>query len=124
MKRPPKKNLPSAKCLHCRVELTDVEEMFDAYDSGMCDIITSNCISRAVSRRLPDMNKVRLRRHDGVGELEIRSERIPVPDRLMRWLADAETGKRVEPIDFVLRIPETGSAQAPATRSDSGAAFA
>ncbi len=95
--------------LSCRIDAADIEAMLDAYDSGMCDISTANCISRAIARQLPCKAKVRLIRHRGNrADLEIHGYRIPLATELVKWLTMAETGGRVDPIEIVLYVPETG----------------
>jgi hypothetical protein len=95
--------------LSCRIDATDVEDMLDTYDSGMCDISTANCISRAIARRLSCDRGIRLIRHNKYrAELEIRGRRIPISVELLNWLVAAETGVPVDPIEIVLDLPRTG----------------
>lgn len=116
MKPNPRMGAPLG-CLFCRIDIDDVEAMLDAYDSGMSDISTANCVSQALARRLSCGLRPRLVREGGrCGELEIGGHRIPVPIELLEWLAVAESGGHVEPIEFVLPIPASLAA------SDSDAA--
>lgn len=91
--------------LSCRIDAADIEAMLDAYDSGMCDISTANCITRAIARRLPGDKRVRLLRlgHNRI-ELEVWGQRLPLCTELKQWLRTAETGGKVQPVDFVLHI--------------------
>lgn len=83
--------------------------MLDAYDSGMCDISTANCISRVISRQLSGDGGIRLIRHNkDRADLEFLGHRIPVSTKLLKWLVAAETGGHVDPIEIVLIVPETG----------------
>lgn len=105
MKRNSKTGTPRV-CLTCRIDLADVEAMLDAYDSGMCDITTANCVSRAVARQLCSDCRIRLLRQDRTrAELEIGGQRVPVSAELLEWLGIAETGSRAEPVEFVLEMP-------------------
>lgn len=91
--------------LSCRIDLSDIEAMHDAYDSGMCDISTANCLSRAIARQLTGDRQVRLlRMGENRIEVELWGQRIPLCSELKRWLRTAETGGPAEPIDFVLHI--------------------
>jgi hypothetical protein len=97
---------PPSRHVPCRIEASDVEAMLDAYDSGMCDISTANCISRAVARRLCCGRSVPLIRHSRRhAELDLHGQRIPLSAELLEWLGVAETGGPVEPFEFVLQIP-------------------
>lgn len=50
--------------------------------------------------------RIQLIRHGlGNADLEIRGKRIQLSAELMKWLFLAETGRRVEPVEFVLRFP-------------------
>ncbi|MCB1204140.1 MAG: hypothetical protein KDN18_07760 [Verrucomicrobiae bacterium] len=105
MKRRSKTGTPKV-CLFCRIDLADVEAMLDAYDSGMCDITTANCVSRAVARQLCSECRIRLHRHSHTcADLEIRGQNVPISAELLEWLGTAETGSRVDPVEFVLEIP-------------------
>lgn len=91
--------------LSCRIDAADIEAMLDAYDSGMCDISTANCITRAIARQLSGDKRVRLMRlgHNRV-ELEVWGQRLPLCAELQQWLRTAETGGKVQPVDFVIHI--------------------
>jgi len=91
--------------LSCRIDAADIEAMLDAYDSGMCDISTANCITRAIARQLSGDKRVRLLRlgHNRI-ELEVWGQRLPLCTELQQWLRTAETGGKVQPVDFVLHI--------------------
>lgn len=105
---------PSVR-LFCRVDVVDVEAMLDAYDSGMCDISTANCISQVIARQLSCDRRIPLHRHNKTtAELEIRGRRIPLSTELLKWLDLAETGSQVDPVEFVLQIPEGDAAVHPA----------
>lgn len=96
--------------LFCRIDVTDVEAMLDAYDKDLSDSTTANCISRVIARQLSGDQNIRLIRQNGTrAELEILGRRILLPDRLFQWLVTAEKGSQVEAIDFILRLPETGA---------------
>lgn len=97
--------------LSCRIDTADVEAMLDTYDSGMCDISTANCISLVITRQLSCDRRIRLIRHSGTrAELDIQGHRIPLSAELVKWLVAAETGGRVDPIKFILHVPETSNA--------------
>ncbi len=86
---------------------TDIEAMLDAYDSGMCDISTANCLSRAVARQLDRKEPIRLIRKNGrEAHLVIEDHRVPVPVAVLDWLEEAEIGARCKPADFTLRLPK------------------
>lgn len=107
--------------LSCRIDADDIQAMRDAYESGMCDISTANCITRAIARRLSGDRRVRLLRHSHTrAEVEVWGQRIPLSPELVRWLGIAESGGHVDPVDFVLHIagpprqdPENDSWQTP-----------
>jgi hypothetical protein len=91
--------------LSCRIDATDIEAMLDAYDSGMCDISTANCLTRAIARELSGDQRVKLLRHGkNRFEVEVWGQRLPLCEHLQHWLHSAETGGHVEPVDFVLHI--------------------
>jgi hypothetical protein len=92
--------------LLCRIDREDVEAMLDAYDSGMCDTSTANCISRAIARLLSSDRAFPLIRYtDDLGEIEIDGHRVPVPKELLHWLQSAELGGQAGPIEFALQLP-------------------
>lgn len=92
--------------LEVNITSSDIEAMLDAYDSGMCDLSTANCLSRAVGRRLNAPEPVRLLRHRALGgHLIIGGTRIPVPHSILSWLDQAEIGARGKPIRFQLEVP-------------------
>lgn len=98
---------PASAALLCRIDPEDVEAMLDAYDSGMCDTSTANCISRAISRLLSRDHAFPLIRHtDDLGDIEIEGHRVPVPRELLHWLKSAELGGQSGPIEFALSLPE------------------
>jgi hypothetical protein len=91
--------------LSCRIETADIEAMLDAYDSGMCDISTANCLTRAITRELAGDQRVKLLHHGkNHFEVEVRGQRLPLCERLQDWLHRAETGGHVEPVDVVLHL--------------------
>ncbi len=91
--------------LSCRIDADDIEAMHEAYNSGMCDISTANCLTRAIARRLPGDRRVRLLRHGHArAEIEVWGQRIPLSPELLQWLANAESGGQVDPVEFVLHI--------------------
>lgn len=91
--------------LSCRIDASDIEAMLDSYDSGMCDISTANCLTRAIARELSGDRRIRLLRHSkNRAEVEVWGQRIPLSAELLHWLRTAETGGQVEPVDFVLHI--------------------
>ncbi len=92
--------------LLCRIDREDVEAMLDAYDSGMCDTSTANCISRAIARLLRSDQAFPLIRYtDDLGEIEIDGHRVPVPRELLQWLKSAELGGQDGPVEFALNLP-------------------
>lgn len=91
--------------LSCRIGADDIAEMHEAYNSGMCDISTANCLTRAIARELSGDRRVKLLRHGHTrAEVEVWGQRIPLSAELLQWLGNAETGGRVDPVDFVLLI--------------------
>lgn len=92
--------------LEINITSSDIEAMLDAYDSGMCDLSTANCLSRAVGKRLNATRPVRLIRHRALGgHLLIGETRVPVPDSILSWLEQAEIGARCNPVRFQLEVP-------------------
>ncbi|MCB1077276.1 MAG: hypothetical protein KDM64_05530 [Verrucomicrobiae bacterium] len=92
----------------CRIDSADVEAMLDAYDSGMCDISTANCISQVISRMFCCGQRCPLIRHDEAhAEIDILGHRVPLPPDLLKWLASAETGGQAEPIEFFIQPPKS-----------------
>lgn len=105
----------SAVALPCRVEPADIDAMLDAYDSGMSDASTANCVSLAVSRALRCERPLPLFRFgETQAALAIGDCRVPLPPDLVKWLASAETGGQRGPKDFVLQLP-AGALDRPVT---------
>jgi hypothetical protein len=105
MNRAPSADVPSA-ALFCRIDPADVEAMLDAYDSGMCDTSTANCLSQAISRLLGEGRVFPLIRHDeSTAELDIDGHRVPIPTEVVAWLSSAETGALTGSIEFALDLP-------------------
>lgn len=108
--------------LSCRIEADDIAAMHDAYNSGMCDISTANCLARAIARELSGDRRVRLLRHGkSRAEVEVWGQRIPLSEELLQWLGTAEQGGPVDPVDFVLHI---GGPHRPAEDDGSGRSHA
>ena len=113
MKRTPSTNRSSTAALPlllapllCRIEPADIDAMLDAYDSGMCDTSTANCLSRAVSRQLGLESPCPLYRHaDDSGELMIGRHRVAVPPAALHWLSLAELGCASGSLEFALEVP-------------------
>jgi hypothetical protein len=92
----------------CRVTRADVDAMLDAYDSGMCNTITGNCLSRALARRLQRREPVPLIRHRSEPScFSLNGHRIPVPPEAIQWLEVAEFGGQLGPTEFTLEIPRS-----------------
>ena len=90
----------------CRITEIDIETMLDAYDSGMCDTSTANCLSHALARALRRAQPVPLiRKNHHDAHLLLDELRIPVPEHALAWLAEAEIGARCRPFEFELRLP-------------------
>ncbi|PAW64855.1 MAG: hypothetical protein B9S36_01575 [Verrucomicrobiia bacterium Tous-C2TDCM] len=103
MERTPSSDPSGSFC--CRIEADDIEAMHDAYDSGMCDISTANCLTRAIARQLCGGRQVRLMRHGPKrAEVEVWGQRVPLSAELLQWLGIAESGGEVDPVDLVLLI--------------------
>jgi hypothetical protein len=91
--------------LSCRIDADDIAEMHEAYNSGMCDISTANCLTRAIARELSGDRRVKLLRHGHTrAEVEVWGQRVPLSAELLHWLGTAESGGQVDPVDFVLLI--------------------
>jgi hypothetical protein len=104
------KHAPSADerpaALFCRIGPADVEAMLDAYDSGMCDTSTANCLSQAVTRLLGGARVFPLIRYgESTAELDIHGHRVAIPSEVVAWLNSAETGSHSGPIKFALDLP-------------------
>ena len=96
----------STAALLCQIRTADVEAMLDAYDSGMCDTSTANCLSRAVARSLQNPKAVPLIRNSASqAYFVIEDHKIPVPPEILEWLQAAEIGSRKGPLEFVLNLP-------------------
>lgn len=96
----------STAALLCHIQPADVEAMLDAYDSGMCDTSTANCLSRAVARSLQKSQPIPLIRHGASqASLVLEDLKIPVPPEILEWLQAAEIGSKKGPIEFVLNLP-------------------
>ena len=97
----------SRRALRCTVTSEDIDAMLDAYDSGMCDVSTRNCLSQAVGRALGTKVPVPLVRHSPkIAYWDFENCRLPVPTELLEWLDAAEIGLRARPIQFELSLPE------------------
>lgn len=92
--------------LSCRIDASDVEAMLDAYDSGMCDASTANCLSRAVSRALrSDQVFPLISQDENRAELDLGGQRVPVSAEVLAWLHAAETGANQGSLEFVIELP-------------------
>ncbi len=92
--------------LLCHVTPADVDAMLDAYDSGMCDTSTANCLSRGIARALRHPRPVPLIRQ-GVrrAHVSLHGHAIPIPPEILGWLEEVETGSRKAPLEFTLELP-------------------
>ena len=108
--------LPGGRVLSCVVTPADVEAMLDAYDSGMCDLSTANCLSRALARELGTSVPPPLHRHaPGVAYWTIEGERVAVPPEMLPWLDSAEIGLETGPRSFTVQlatIPDPNATEA------------
>lgn len=103
MKRPP---ATGSVALEIYISPSDIESMLDAYDSGMCDTSTANCLSRALTRVLNRSRTIPLiRNHGRDGYLDLGGTRIPVPGEILAWLEEAEIGARCRPMRCRLDLP-------------------
>lgn len=94
------------RALACRITTSDIDAMFAAYDSGMCDTTTANCLSQCLARQLQRSQPVRLHRHsETCASFHIDHHRLAVPPDLLAWLNAVETGAPAAPVDFTLDIP-------------------
>lgn len=97
----------SRRTLLCKVTPEDIDAMLDAYDSGMCDLSTANCLSRSVARAVGAREPVPLIRHSPEHAYWVFEDyRLPVAPDLLEWLDAAETGRRSESIQFELVLPD------------------
>jgi hypothetical protein len=92
--------------IRLEVSLEDIEEMYDRYDSGMCDIGTANAISIALRKRIQarygPVAVVASSYH--TCEFRIGEERFALPQSLYWWLRESECGIRVEPLTISIVI--------------------
>ncbi|MCB1229318.1 MAG: hypothetical protein KDN19_03580 [Verrucomicrobiae bacterium] len=92
--------------LVCEVTDDDIEAMLDAYDSGMCDTSTANCLSTALTRQLGRSSTIALIRYDSDrAHFRVGNRKLPVPGAVLNWLSLAEVGARRGGITFSIEIP-------------------
>jgi len=85
----------------------DIREMYDQFDSGMCDVGTANAVSIALKRRLRTKYTPRVifASHHNACKLRINEDSYPLPQNLYWWLRNSKSGVEVTPSRFSLAIP-------------------
>ena len=83
-----------------RITKTHINEMYDRYDSGMCDRRSCNAVSLALSETLS--KPVRIDTINGERHLIVGGQEIELPVEISDWLEKAEHGTAAEPIEFGL----------------------
>ncbi len=97
---------PRRTPIRATITQADIDEMADAYESGMCDFARANAVCRSLRRRLnqPELRVERttegLCAKDGNKSVELGSE-------LQAWLGEFERGIPVSPRSFVVHVPES-----------------
>ena len=86
---------------------TDIEEMWNRFDSGMCDLTTGNAVALAINRTLrPDRN-IRVASDGSEEEFHclFGEELVSLPTEVSTWLSRCLRGIPEEPIHFDLSLP-------------------
>jgi hypothetical protein len=78
----------------------DISEMYDRFDSGLCDQTTCNAVALAISQVMGE--KVRVFRKNGRAVFEGASGSGTLPGAVYLWLEAVDRGCRVKPFRFSL----------------------
>ena len=85
--------------LHCIVTTSHISEMYQRFESGLCDQTTCNAVALSLSQLLG--HPVRVFRRHGRALLELPHRRITeLPHRVCQWLEKVDRGLYPEPFRF------------------------
>ena len=88
---------------HCVVTAKHISEMYDRFESGLCDQTTCNAVALSLSQILN--HPVRVFRKHGVALLELPNQQIKaLPDRVRQWLEEVDKGLPPKPFRFEFAI--------------------
>ena len=89
--------------LRCVVTAKHISEMYDRFESGLCDHTTCNAVALSLSQILNQPLRV-FRKH-GVALLELPNQRITaLPGQVRIWLEEVDRGLPPKPFCFELAI--------------------
>lgn len=94
--------------LRVTVSRRTIERMWDRYESGMADRVTSNAIALAMRESIGSDHRVEVWRDDPGQRCLCRigdGEELRLPRPVFDWLARAECGSAVKEISFALKVP-------------------
>lgn len=86
----------------CIVSHKHISEMYDHYDSGLCDQSTSNAVALSLSEMTGE--KVRVFRRNNQAFCKTSAGVHKLPDVVYRWLVDADSGVSVRPFRFFANL--------------------
>lgn len=94
-------------CVTIAVSETDIEEMWNRFDSGMCDLTTANAVAIAINRTLQSKKSIRVVSDAWDEEFHclFDDEIVSLPIEVSVWLSRCLRGIREEPIHFGLSLP-------------------
>lgn len=96
-------------CVPISILERDLDEMWNRFDSGMCDITTGNAVAIAINRTLGAERAIRVVA-DGMSDdyhCVFGKEVIPLPTQISVWLSRSLRGLREKPIRFGLWLPRS-----------------
>ena len=88
---------------NCVVTGDHISEMYDRFESGLCDQTTCNAVALSLSQILN--HPVRVFRRHGLALLELPNQRITaLPDPVCKWLEEVDRGLPPKPFRFEMAV--------------------
>ena len=100
-------------CVPISILENDLDEMWNRFDSGMCDLTTANAVAIAINRTLKAETTVRVVT-DGTSEdfhVVFHDQVFPLPVEISVWLNRCLRGLREKPIVFSIWVPRDLAAE-------------
>ncbi|MEM6280321.1 MAG: hypothetical protein AAF733_12640 [Verrucomicrobiota bacterium] len=95
-----------------RVSPFHIEQMYERFDSGMCDLSTSNAIVLALKEVLGSGDTVKtIKMSRGEWGISIVELTLPLPHEANQWMQLLWDGFIAVPITFDLKVPKKSSLQ-------------
>jgi len=85
---------------YCTISQRHISEMYDRFDSGLCDQTTSNAVALALSQIMGE--KVKVFRKNGRAVFEGSKGGDTLPNTVHTWLESVDRGCMVKPFRFSL----------------------